>query len=67
MTRLANVIYAEDTRHTKKLLRHFDIVKPLSSYHDHNFREKIPQILELASRGEIIGVVSDAGMSIFSA
>lgn len=55
-------IAVEDTRHTSKLLRHFDISKPLISYHDHNRKSRQPELLARLQRGEAIALVSDAGM-----
>jgi 16S rRNA (cytidine1402-2'-O)-methyltransferase len=55
-------IAAEDTRHTLKLLNHFDIKKPLISYHEHNKRERGRELIDLARSGKHIALVSDAGM-----
>lgn len=55
-------IAAEDTRHTLKLLNHFEISKPLISYHEHNKREKGPEIIAMIEKGHKIALVSDAGM-----
>ncbi|NLB40917.1 MAG: 16S rRNA (cytidine(1402)-2'-O)-methyltransferase [Clostridiales bacterium] len=55
-------IAAEDTRHTLKLLNHYNISKPLISYHEHNKREKGPEIISMVQEGLQIAVVSDAGM-----
>lgn len=57
-----DVIYAEDTRHTIKLLNHFEIKKPLYSYHEHNKNIKGNEILSKLDAGEKIALVSDAGM-----
>ena len=57
-----DLIACEDTRHTGKLLKHFDISKPLLSFHEHNETARVRDIVERASRGESIAVVSDAGM-----
>jgi len=57
-----DMIAAEDTRHTLKLLNHFEIRKPLMSYHEHNKREKGREIVELVRAGKSIALVSDAGM-----
>ena len=57
-----DLIACEDTRHTGKLLKHFDISKPLLSFHEHNETARARDIVERASRGESIAVVSDAGM-----
>ena len=55
-------IAAEDTRHTLKLLNHYNISKPLISYHEHNKREKGPEIISMVQEGLQVAVVSDAGM-----
>ncbi len=57
-----DLIAAEDTRHTIKLLNHFDIKKPLTSYHEHNKREKGKTLIHKLLNGENIALVSDAGM-----
>lgn len=57
-----DIIAAEDTRHTIKLLNHFEIKKPLTSYHEHNIKEKGPKLIEKLINGENIALVSDAGM-----
>ncbi|MDD6794095.1 MAG: 16S rRNA (cytidine(1402)-2'-O)-methyltransferase [Clostridiaceae bacterium] len=56
-----DVIAAEDTRQTLKLLNHFDIKKSLISYHQHNEQGKSQEILELAKEGKNIAIVTDAG------
>lgn len=57
-----DLIAAEDTRHTIKLLNHFEIKKPLTSYHEHNKREKGKVLIHKLLNGENIALVSDAGM-----
>lgn len=57
-----NVIAAEDTRHTRKLLTHFSIHTPLVSYHEHNKKERGPFLIDKLLQGENLAVVSDAGM-----
>lgn len=57
-----DVIAAEDTRHTGKLLHHFQIVTPQTSYHAHNWRKRLPELLERLQAGQQIALVSDAGM-----
>jgi len=59
-------IAAEDTRHTRKLLSHYDIRTPLTSYHDHNERTAAPALVESLRRGESIALVSDAGTPAIS-
>lgn len=56
-----DLIAAEDTRHTRKLLHHYDIHTPLTSYYEHNAREKGPFLLEQLRQGKSIALVSDAG------
>ncbi len=58
----ANVIYAEDTRHSVRLLNHFDISKPLYSYHEHNLEKAGQDIVHKIQQGEVIALISDAGM-----
>ncbi|MGI6536966.1 MAG: 16S rRNA (cytidine(1402)-2'-O)-methyltransferase [Caldicoprobacterales bacterium] len=58
----ADYIAAEDTRHTIKLLNHYEISKPLLSYHEHNRREKGPELISLVQKGFKVALVSDAGM-----
>ena len=57
----ADVIACEDTRRTLKLLNHYDIRKPLISYHRHNERARACEVLECLGRGENVVLVSDAG------
>lgn len=57
----ADVIAAEDTRVTKKLLSHFDIHTPLISYHQHSKARKSEQILEMILESKNVALVSDAG------
>lgn len=56
-----DVIYAEDTRSARRLLGHFDLQRPLESYHDHNKQRAVPRILARLAAGESVAVVSDAG------
>ena len=57
-----DLIAAEDTRHTGKLLQHFQIKTPQTSYRDQNRSRRIPELLELMGRGKAIALVTDAGM-----
>ncbi|MDJ0795622.1 MAG: 16S rRNA (cytidine(1402)-2'-O)-methyltransferase [Calothrix sp. MO_167.B12] len=57
-----DLIAAEDTRHTGKLLQHFQIQTPQVSYHDHNRRSRIPELVEKLQIGQAIALVTDAGM-----
>ena len=54
-------IAAEDTRHSRKLLTHYGIATPLTSYHDHVERERAPRLVERLHAGEDIALISDAG------
>ena len=56
-----DLIAAEDTRHTKKLLNHLEINTPLTSYHEHNKATKGPILIEKLKEGLNIALVSDAG------
>lgn len=58
--REASLIAAEDTRQTRKLLTHFDIHTPLTSYHAHSHADKLEQLLEALTQGDV-ALVSDAG------
>ena len=59
--RSVDLIAAEDTRHTRKLLSRYDIHKPLVSYHEHNAMERGPELLDKIASGRKVAVVSDAG------
>ncbi len=59
-------IAAEDTRHTQKLLSHFDIHTPLTSYHDFNKEEKTPVLISRMTEGASIALVADAGTPTLS-
>ena len=56
-----DLIAAEDTRHTRKLLAHYGIGTPLTSYYDHIERRRAPQLVEALRTGQSIALVSDAG------
>ncbi|MGD1805617.1 16S rRNA (cytidine(1402)-2'-O)-methyltransferase [Dapis sp. BLCC M126] len=57
-----DLIAAEDTRHTGKLLQHFQIQTPQLSYHQHNEQSRIPELIEKLNQGKTIALVTDAGM-----
>jgi 16S rRNA (cytidine1402-2'-O)-methyltransferase len=59
--REVELIACEDTRVTKKLLSHYQIEKPLTSYHEHNEEKKAKELLSLLEAGKNIALVSDAG------
>jgi 16S rRNA (cytidine1402-2'-O)-methyltransferase len=59
--RETQLIAAEDTRRTAKLLNHYGIRTPTLSFHEHNSRARLPQLIDRLSRGERIALVTDAG------
>ncbi|CAN5765503.1 16S rRNA (cytidine(1402)-2'-O)-methyltransferase [soil metagenome] len=59
--RAVDIIACEDTRHTGKLLKAFDISNKLISYHAHNEPERADQLASLLSEGKAVALVSDAG------
>jgi 16S rRNA (cytidine1402-2'-O)-methyltransferase len=59
-------IACEDTRHTQKLLSHYDIHKSLISYHEHNEITRAPELVIAMESGAKIALVSDAGMPLVS-
>lgn len=61
-----DLIAAEDTRHTSKLLQHFAINTPLQACHDHNEREQQSHFIQLLMAGKNIALVSDAGTPLIS-
>ncbi|MBD2180110.1 16S rRNA (cytidine(1402)-2'-O)-methyltransferase [Planktothrix sp. FACHB-1355] len=63
---MVDTIAAEDTRHTGKLLQHFQIATPQISYHEHNRQQRIPELVDLLKQGKSIALVSDAGMPLIS-
>lgn len=64
--RTVDLIAAEDTRHTLRLLNHFDIKKPLTSYYEHNKKEKGGYLIDKLEVGQNIALVSDAGSPAIS-
>ncbi|NLR09945.1 MULTISPECIES: 16S rRNA (cytidine(1402)-2'-O)-methyltransferase [Lactobacillaceae] len=62
----ADLIAAEDTRNTQKLLNHFEIDTKQISFHEHNTQERIPQLVAKLQQGMQIAQVSDAGMPSIS-
>lgn len=61
-----HAVAAEDTRHTRKLMQHYDIHTPLLSYHEHNERDKAAVLIERLQAGEDLALVVDAGMPAVS-
>lgn len=62
----ADIIAAEDTRRTLKLMNHLGLSKPIFSYHEHNRRESGRKLLEALLEGRSVALVSDAGMPVVS-
>lgn len=62
----ADVIACEDTRVSGKLLAHFGIKTPATSYHDHNEQKILPLLLERLEAGQIVALISDAGTPLIS-
>jgi 16S rRNA (cytidine1402-2'-O)-methyltransferase len=56
-----DLIAAEDTRHSGMLLKHFEIKKPLISYHEHNEAMRTAQLVERLASGENVALITDAG------
>jgi 16S rRNA (cytidine1402-2'-O)-methyltransferase len=64
--REVDLIACEDTRHTRKLLDHYGISKPLTSYHEHNEAARAQELVEKLLAGASVALVSDAGMPLVS-
>jgi 16S rRNA (cytidine1402-2'-O)-methyltransferase len=62
----AGLIACEDTRQTRKLLDHYGIHKPTISYHEHNEVERAGELTQRLLAGEVVALVSDAGMPLVS-
>ncbi len=60
------LIAAEDTRHSSRLMQHFDIATPMWALHDHNERAQADRILQRLSEGANIALISDAGTPLIS-
>lgn len=61
-----DLIASEDTRNTQKLLNHFEVKVPQKSLHEHNYNERIPELMNFLKEGSSIAQVSDAGMPSIS-
>lgn len=61
-----DVVAAEDTRQSIKLLNHYEIKTPLMSYHEHNKKEKTPVLVQRMLAGETVALVTDAGTPAIS-
>ena len=62
----ADLIAAEDTRHSKKLLSHFGIAAKLTPYHEHNAERERPRLIARLRAGQAIALISDAGTPLIS-
>ncbi len=62
----AALIIAEDTRHSRRLLDHYHITTPLSSYHEHNEAKETPRLVARLKAGDSIALISDAGTPLIS-
>jgi 16S rRNA (cytidine1402-2'-O)-methyltransferase len=62
----ADVVYCEDTRHSRTLLAHYGITARLEAYHEHNGERERPRILARLAAGERVAVISDAGTPLVS-
>ena len=56
-----DLILAEDTRTSQKLLKHYEIKTPMQSFHMHNEHKKVSQVIQEVSRGKTMALISDAG------
>ncbi len=61
-----DLVLAEDTRHSQKILNHFNIKTPISAFHDYNEREKCKTIVNKLKQGDSIALISDAGTPLIS-
>ena len=64
--REVDLIACEDTRHSRKLLNHFEIQKPLTSYFEHNKKEKGEYIISVLKEGKNVALITDAGTPAIS-
>lgn len=64
--RKVDLIAAEDTRHSRPLLRHYGIDTPMLPWHEHNERAQLERMLSLLSEGKSVALVSDAGTPLIS-
>ena len=62
----AALVVAEDTRHSRHLLNHFQIATPLKSYHEHNEARETPALVARMQAGESIALITDAGTPLVS-
>jgi 16S rRNA (cytidine1402-2'-O)-methyltransferase len=62
----ADLVAAEDTRHSGRLLQHLGISKPMMALHDHNERGRVDRVLEALAQGQKVALISDAGTPLIS-
>ena len=62
----AALVIAEDTRHSRRLLDHYRIATPISSYHEHNEAKETPRLISRLRSGDSIALISDAGTPLIS-
>ncbi len=62
----AALVIAEDTRHSRRLLEHYRVSTPLSSYHEHNEAKETPRLIGRLRAGDSIALISDAGTPLIS-
>jgi 16S rRNA (cytidine1402-2'-O)-methyltransferase len=62
----ADVVACEDTRHTRTLLDRYGVSAPLVSYHEHNEERRSAELVKRMAAGEVVALVSDAGMPLVS-
>jgi 16S rRNA (cytidine1402-2'-O)-methyltransferase len=62
----AALVIAEDTRHSRRLLEHYSVSTPLSSYHEHNEAKETPRLITRLRAGDSIALISDAGTPLIS-
>ena len=62
----AALVIAEDTRHSRRLLEHYRVPTPLSSYHEHNEAKETPRLIARLRGGDSIALISDAGTPLIS-
>ena len=60
------LIVAEDTRHSRRLLDHYGVSSPVSSYHEHNEAKETPRLVSRLLKGDSIALISDAGTPLIS-
>lgn len=64
--RTVSIVLAEDTRHSRKLLDHFEITTPLVAHHEHNEAKTTPALIARMARGESMAIITDAGTPLVS-